>query len=410
MLELDLMRMTLIVGVVLAAFIYQKTRLLSGGLMTGAYLALLISKGDQGDLIGWAVLTVISFAVIKLITHLLSFPKAWVLTFAILTSAIVHALFVVLSGGKGGNDPMFLGGLEVVLAGGMYLTPGLTAYDLARQGWLKTLGVLVAVTSVTLVVTLSVAALGNLSGPSSPLTTPISVFYTDLSFPVVMLLCIATAEVMRLSFGLGSGGIIGAVFFVELLVGNLWSFVVIIVLVAITVLVTRFTNKILVMTPRQSFQFTFILGSLIAWVGLSVGSALGIEAAIQANTYALEPLLAVALISTDVSRYGVKKTVLGKIFVLIVVIVTNIVFIQGGIISVGVIGFEAVLIVALYMVGYIKVVSGWDHARIVGETYPLIPGTSSEPTVSDSARERRRKIRRMKLQEKQQAAFNSETL
>lgn len=401
MLELDLMRMTLIVGVVLAAIIYQRTRLLSGGLITGAYLALLISKGDSGDLLGWAIISVITFAIIKLITHLLAFPKSWVLTFAIVTSAALHTVAVLLSGGKGNNDSLWLGGLEVVLAGGMYLTPGLTAYDLARQGWIKTVGVLVVIAGVTLGVTLGVAFLGNLSGPQLPLTSPVSVFYTDMSFPVVMLLCIAVAEVMRLSFGLGSGGIIGAVFFVELLVGNLWSFVVIIVLVAITVLITHGVNKILVITPRQSFQFTFILGSLIAWSGLSLGSLMGIEPAIQANTYALEPLLAVALISTDVVRFGTGKTILGKVFVLTAVIVTNVVFLQGGVLSWTVITFEAVLVVALYMIGYIKVVRGWDHARMVGEQFPLIPGTSIEPTVSDSARERRRKLRLIKLQERQ---------
>jgi hypothetical protein len=409
MLELDLMRMTLIVGVVLAAIIYQRTRLLSGGLMTGAYLALLISKGDSGDLLGWAIITVITFAIIKLITHLLAFPKAWVLTFAIVTSAALHAVAVLLSGGKGNNDSLWLGGLEVVLAGGMYLTPGLTAYDLARQGWIKTIGVLVVISGVTLGVTLGVAALGNLSGPQLPLTSPVSVFYTDMSFPIVMLVCIAVAEVMRLSFGLGSGGIIGAVFFVELLVGNLWSFVVIIVLVVITVVITHGVNKILVITPRQSFQFTFILGSLIAWSGLSLGSLMGIEPAIQANTYALEPLLAVALISTDVVRFGTGKTILGKVFVLTAVIVTNVVFLQGGVLSWTVITFEAVLVVALYMIGYIKVVRGWDHARMVGEQFPLIPGTSIEPTVSDSARERRRKLRLIKLQERQAQLVNEKS-
>lgn len=407
MLELDLMRMTLIVGVVVAAVIYQKTRLLSGGLMTGAYLALLISKGDAGDILGWAILTVVTFGVIKLVTHLLAMPKAWVLTIAIVTSAVLHAIAVLLSGGKGGNETIFLGALEVVLAGGMYLTPGLTAYDLARQGWFKTLGVLVIATGITLAVTLGVAGLGNLSGPQLPLTTPVSVFYTDMSFPVVMVICIATAEVMRLAFGLGSGGIIGAVFFVELLVGNFWSFFVIIALVAITVIITRYANKFLVMTPRQSFQFTFILGSLIAWIGLSLGSLFGIEAALQANNYALEPLLAVGLISTDVVRFGSRKTILGKVFVLIAVVVTNIVFLQGGLLAVGVIGFEVGLVIALFMVGYIKVVRGWDHARMVGEEFPLIPGTSSEPTSSDSGRERRRKLRRIKLQEQQENELNS---
>lgn len=402
MLELDLMRMTLVVGVVIAALIYQKTRLLSGGLMTGAYLALLISKGDSGDIFGWAVITVISFAVIKLVTHFLAFPKAWILTFAIVSSALVHAVAVLLSGGKGSNDSIWLGSLEVILAGGMYITPGLTAYDLARQGWLKTIGVLAVITSITLGVTLGVAALGNLSGPQLPLTAPESVFYSDMSFPVVMLMCIAVAEAMRLSFGLGSGGIIGAVFFVELIIGNMWSFFVIIALVTVTVLLTKFANKLLVMTPRQSFQFTFILGSLISWMGLSAESILGMEPAIQANSYALEPLLAVALISTDVVRFGTGKTVLGKLFVLTSVIVTNVFLLQGGVIAFSVIGVEVVLVIALYMIGYIKVIRGWDHARLVGEKFPLIPGTSVVPTTSDSARERRRKLRLIALQERQE--------
>jgi hypothetical protein len=109
----------------------------------------------------------------------------------------------------------------------------------------------------------------------------------------------------------------------------------------------------------------------------------------------------VGLISTDVVRFGSRKTILGKVFVLIAVVVTNIVFLQGGLLAVGVIGFEVGLVIALFMVGYIKVVRGWDHARMVGEEFPLIPGTSSEPTSSDSGRERRRKLRRIKLQERQ---------
>lgn len=403
MFEIDLMRMTLIVGVVIAAIIYQRTRLLSGGLMTGAYLALLISKGGAGDVLGWAILTILSFAVIKLVSHFWAMPKAWLLTIAIVTSALFHAISVFVSGGKGGQDPIvFLGALQVVISGGMYLTPGLTAYDLARQGWLRTIGTLVVVTGTTLIVTLAVAGIGNISGPQLPLTTPISVVYTDMSFPVVMLVCIAIAEVMRLSFGWGSGGIIGAVFFVELLVASIWSFFVIIALVIITVLITKVAQRVLVMTPRQSFQFTFILGSLVAWIGLSVGTALNIEIAAQPNLYALEPLLAVGLIATDVSRFGTKKTVLGKVVVLLAVFLTNAAFIAGGVVAWSFIGFEAVLIIAFYMIGFIRVSRGWDHARAVGEEFPILPGTENVPIASDSEREKVRKLKRAAQIERQE--------
>lgn len=403
MFEIDLMRMTLIVGVVVAALIYQRVRLLSGGLMTGAYLALLISKGSPGDVIGWAIITVLSFAIIKLVAHFWAMPKAWLLTIAIVSSAAMHAAAVLLSGGKGNHDPVvFLGALQVVLAGGMYLTPGLTAYDLARQGWLRTLGVLVVVTGSTLVITLAVASMGNLSGPQLPLTTPVSVVYTDMSFPVVMLVCIAVAEVMRLSFGWGSGGIIGAVFFIELMVASIWSFFVIIALVVITVVITKYAQRILVMTPRQSFQFTFIVGALVAWIGLSLGTFMGIEIAAQPNLYALEPLLAVGLIATDVSRFGTKKTILGKVVVLLAVFLTNAAFIAGGVTAFSFIGFEAVLIIAFYMIGFIRVSRGWEHARAVGEMFPILPGTENVPIESDSEREKVRKRRRAAQLERQE--------
>jgi hypothetical protein len=402
MFELDLMRMTLLVGVVIAALVYQKTRLVTGGLMTGAYVALLISSGSFDDVAGWAVLTLVSFCVIKLFSMLMALPKVWIITIAILTSTIVHTATVLLSGGKGMNNEVFLSGFEIVIAGGMYITPGLTAYDIARQGWLRTAGVISVVTGSTLVVTFSVSALGQTSGPQLPLTTPNSVFYTSLSFPLVMLVCIAVAEVMRLTFGWGTGGIIGSVFFVELLVASPVSFVVIIVLVAITVVLTHASKRVFVLTPRQSFQFTFILGSLIAWVGLSIGSQLGIEAAIIANQYALEPLLAVALISTDVARYGTVGTIKGKVFVLLAVVATNLLVINGSFQAWAIFSVEIALIIVLYIIGFIYVKRGWDHAQAVGEKYPLIPGTQSLPTASDSKRARAKKLRQLKQLERQE--------
>lgn len=391
--------MTLIVGVSIAGLIYQRTRIVSGGMMTGAYLALLISAGSWNDVIGWAVITVITLGIVVLATNLLALPKAWILTIAIVTSAALHATTVIISGGKGGNEAVFLGAFEVVLAGGMYLTPGLTAYDLLRQGWLRTMGVLIVITGLTLATTLGIASIGSLAGPTLPLTTPASAVYTDLSFPVVMLVCIVAAEAMRLAFGWGSGGIIGAVFFIELL--SLSSFVVIIVLTAITVIITRWMQRLFILTPRQWFQFTFLLGAMVAWIGLSIGSALGIPEVAQPAAYALEPLLAVGLISTDVSRYGTLKTIYGKLIVLAAVFATNMFMLQGGETAVRFLALEAFILLVFYIVAGIKVGRGWDHARLVGESNPILPGTVDMPTFSDSERGRRRKAARIRQLERQ---------
>lgn len=371
MTELDLMRMTMIVGITLAAFIYQRTRLLSGGLMTGGYLGILITAGSWGDVLGWAVASVVCYLIVKTLTYLVALPKAWLLMFAIVSSALIHAGAVLISGGKGGQDPVFLGSMEVVIAGGMYLTPGLTAYDLARQGWIRTVGVVALIAGITAGVTFGISAIGNIAAPTLPLTNPVSLVYTDVSFPIVMLICIATAEAMRLTFGWGSGGIIGSVFFIELLSWE--SFFVIIGLTAVTVIAANLLKRYFIMTPRQWFQFTMILGAMVAWIGLSVGTYFGIEAAAVPGAYALEPLLAVGLISSDVARYGTWKTVAGKAIVLSTVFFTNLMIIQNDPDSVRWIGLIVAGIVIVYLIGFIYVRKGWLHARKVGEQFPLLP-------------------------------------
>lgn len=368
--ELDLARMTLIVGLVVAAFIYHRTRLVSGGLMTPAYLALLVSAGSWTDILGWGALTLASVLIFKLVTYLVALPKAWLLMIAIATSTILHGVIVLMTGGKGGQDPVTIGAFDLIISGGMYLTPGLTAFDLARQGWLRTLGVVAVATGVTLGITLSIAALGNLSGPAVPLTSPSSHVFTNLSLPVAMIVCVLLAEGMRIAFGWGSGGIIGAVFFVELL--DLTSFFVIVVLVAITATASHYARRVLIMSPRQWFQFTLILGALIAWAGLGVGSMFGIDAAENVGAYALEPLLAVGLISTDVARFGTRRTIYGKLVVLAGVIATN-QFVQlGGFTSWLALAGVGFAVLAIYVYAFREVRRGWSVADDVGSRHPLI--------------------------------------
>ena len=370
MTELDLARMTLIIGLVVAAFIYHRTRLVSGGLMTPAYLALVISAGSWKDVLGWGILTLASFLIFKLVTYLIALPKAWLLMISIAISTILHGAIVLMTGGRGGHEPVTIGAFSLIISGGMYLTPGLTAFDLSRQGWLRTLGVVVAATVVTLGITLGVAAIGNLSGPAIPLSNPTSNVYTNYSLPIAMIVCVLLAEGVRIAFGWGSGGIIGAIFFVELL--DVTSFIVIIVLVAITAIVAHYARRVLTMTPRQWFQFTMILGAVIAWMGLLVGSALGIDAAKNVGAYALEPLLAVGLISTDVARFGTRHTIYGKVIVLTGVILTNQLVQIGGFDSwIALVGL-LFAVISIYIYAFREVRVGWRVAEDVGSRHPIV--------------------------------------
>lgn len=368
--ELDLARMTLLVGLVIAAFVYHRTRLVSGGLLTPAYLALVVSAGSWKDVLGWALLTLASWVIFKIVTYVVALPKAWLLMITIGTSTILHGLIVILTGGKAGHDPVTIGAFDLIISGGMYLTPGLTAFDLARQGWLRTVAVVVVATGVTLGITLSIAALGNLSGPTIPLTNPSSAVFTNYSLPVAMVACVLLAEGVRIAFGWGSGGIIGAVFFVELL--DFTNFIVIIALVTITAVLAHIAKRFLTMTPRQWFQFTMILGALIAWIGLGAGTALGFEPAAQVGAYALEPLLAVGLISTDVARFGTRRTIYGKLVVLAGVILTNQLVQTGGFASWLALAGVAVAIASVYVFAFRSVRAGWRVSEDIGSRHPLI--------------------------------------
>ncbi len=372
MTELDLARLTLVAGLVVAAFIYQRTRLVSGGLMTPAYLAILISAGSWVDVYSWAALSFVSWLVIMVIRRLVALPKTWLLMIAITTSTVIHAIAVLVTGGRGGQQPIEIGAFTLVISGGMYITPGLTAFDLSRQGWLRTLGVVIVATGVTLGLTLGIAALGNLSGPVIPLSNPDSRVFTSMSLPVAMIVCVLLAEGVRIAFGWGSGGIIGAIFFVELL--DLTNAIVIILLVAITAVIAHYARKLLTMTPRQWFQFTMILGAIIAWAGLSVGSALGLPAAATVGAYALEPLLAVGLISTDVARFGTLKTIYGKLVVLAGVILTNLLVITGGFTSWLALGGVVFAGLAIYIFAFRKVRADWKVADDIGLQHPLFTG------------------------------------
>ena len=49
---------------------------------------------------------------------------------------------------------------------------------------------------------------------------PHSAVFTDMSFPIVMLMCVLASEAMRLGLGWGSGGIIGSIFVLTIVMGD----------------------------------------------------------------------------------------------------------------------------------------------------------------------------------------------
>ena len=129
--------------------------------------------------------------------------------------------------------------------------------------------------------------------------------------PYGIIAAIVIGGVLRFTFGLRSGGFIGALFIVEFF--TVTAFITVLAAALATHVIARAYEHFIVMSPRQRSMFALILGALVAWASLYWASALGWAPAMEANAYTLSPLLAVGLIAADMGRSNsdALRTVIG---------------------------------------------------------------------------------------------------
>ncbi len=312
-LDIDTMRFVLVASVVAGAALYARLGLTAAGTLTAAYVVLLVLAREWSTLAGVAVVSAVSFVLVRVVaTRWFPFTKAWLFIGFVAVSSVVTALLVVTFRLTG---PVSLpGSVDVLVVVGSFVTPGLVAYDLATQGPRATAWGFAAVVSGTLVLTVPVLVLANLATPeSSTVTVQATGRIPDGWFWLAAIASVAFSGAVRLSFGLHVAGFLGAVFLAEFLTPE--AFVTVIASATVAHLATEVLRGRLVLTPRQRFHVEFLLGALVAWFGLYWGARVGWRPAQEANRYALEPLLAVGLLATDMGRVrgGAVRTVVGLI-------------------------------------------------------------------------------------------------
>lgn len=312
-LDIDTMRFVLVASVVAGALLYARLGVTAAGTLTAAYVVLLVLAREWSTLIGIMAVTATSYLLVRVLaTRWFPLTKAWLFIGFVAVSSVLTAVLVVAFRFTG---PVALpGSVEILVVVGSFVTPGLVAYDLASQGPRDTAWAFALVVGGTLVLTVPVLALANVLTPeSSTVTVEAAGRIPDGLFWLAAVASVAVAGALRLSFGLHVAGFLGAVFLAEFL--TLEAFVTVILSATAAHLACRVLRDHLVLTPRQRFHVEFLFGALVAWFGLYWGARLGWRPAQEANRYALEPLLVVGLLATDMgrTRSGPVRSVVGLV-------------------------------------------------------------------------------------------------
>lgn len=308
--DIDTERFVAITGIALAFALYTRTRLVTGGTITPAYFVILALNGRVTAMLVTLLVAVLALALVRVfVLSRFALSRAWLSGSLILTGALLNALVDGLA--RQFNEPFF-GVQQLILVLGLYVTPGLIAYDWERQGIWKTNAAIGVVAASTIVLTTPVLWFAKqlLPGTSAVVIQGVGRIPDELWW-LASVLAIASTLLLRFGPGWRSAGFIGGLFVFEALTPI--TFGLAIAFAVATMLMVGGLARITVLTPRQRFQVSLIVGSLASWFGLYWFTRAGYEPAIIANGFALEPLLIVGLMASDMARAesSIPRTILG---------------------------------------------------------------------------------------------------
>lgn len=308
--DVDTERFIAITGIAMAFALYVRTRLVTGGTITPAYFLILLLNERYSAIVITIFVAIAALIVVRvfLLTRA-PLSKAWLSGSLIVAGALINTLVDLFA--RRYTEPFF-GVEQLVLVLGLYVTPGLMAYDWERQGFWKTNGAIGIVVGASVVLTTPVLWVAKQLVPGSSVVVIEGVGrIPENLWWLASLLAIVSTLLLRFGPGWRSAGFIGGLFAFEALTPI--TFLLAVVFAIVTMLVVRFVGRVSLLTPRQRFQASLLIGALASWFGLYWFTRLGYEPAIIANGFALEPLLIVGLMASDMMRNesSVPTTILG---------------------------------------------------------------------------------------------------
>lgn len=307
--SLEVARAALVIGLVFTAFFYSRFRLVSGGAITGSFIAFIALTGQWLDLVGWLVLSLVGMFAIRGFAQRWPLSRKWLFYLGVIIPALLHTGLVYLGALPG------LEGFTAYLVAGLYVTNGLTAYDMQRQGVARTLLALLAVAGATILVILPVSFGMDLFADAQYYLS-----YLTPAEPLLILICVLAAAAVQIGLGWGTAGIIGALFLVNVLS---WDALLLLVIVtALGAWIGRFVSIRLGLTPRQRLYSILVVSSITTWFALFWLGWLGVEAANTLSTFGVETLLVVGLMINEIIKLGPMRAYAGASVVLVLTAAT----------------------------------------------------------------------------------------
>jgi poly-gamma-glutamate biosynthesis protein PgsC/CapC len=304
----DVVRVTLVVGVVLSMLVYERTHLTTGGAIVPAYLALsLVRPLAVVVTIGFGYLT--HLVVTKVVAPRRIIYGRRLFEVEVLVGVALILIGTAVAARAGTLDPHL-----AALSGIGFLVPGIIAHDMGRQRPGRTA---LAVLATTVVLAAFVRAYSGLIEliPGASETAAVQVA-SVLGYPrELLLLGVATSVLVGMlvysRLGLRSGGFVTAAYLA--LVGPRWWDLLFTIVVAVLVwaIVVKVLMPRMVIFGRRKLSSMVLVGSLIAWAAESTLIWVSHGDYVPWRGLTVATLMVPALIANDAERQGWERTIWG---------------------------------------------------------------------------------------------------
>ncbi len=311
LLEPGVLRMALVLGVVVAALIYDRLHLTTGSILVPGYLGAGVLNPTM-IAIAFLVTLGVFWTVYKLM------PRHWLMgwrqKFLVSISISAGAQFFLLQ--ASGLSELYRESVPLLLGVG-YVIPGLIAHDAARHGLYKTL----SITAIAaLIVALVVFAFYSMfESVAQNYTQP---EYPGLTFSIrwigmALLVSIVASAGLQNNYGLRAGGFVGSGYLSLVLVSIPdIAYLIALSLATYWLVVGILMKQRMILFGRRKFVIMVLCSAVLSWsVLLVVEHGIGYRVLI-ATFLPMASVFLPGLFANDLERVGITRLIIGTALVM----------------------------------------------------------------------------------------------